>query len=192
MPRTPANLLLATALLAGGVPGADADPGPAVASPGEPLVEVGEAVRRLLWFDVYRVELYLPAARRDVALVENPGVAKAFRVEVLFDGELPEEIPADWAEHVLPPLGPDDRERLRRAYAGLSRGDELLFSYAPGRGTVMEVDGRQVIETGDHAFMAGLLSLFLGPEAPSPAVRQALLGGGGRTQPADLQAAEEN
>lgn len=168
--------LLALGLLAAGPP-ALAAAEQRVAAAGRPLVQAGEAVRRLLWVELYRVELYLPSAQRDVRLAERADLPKAFRIEVLFDGELPEEIPDDWAAHLLPPLEEADRDRLRRAYGALSHGDELLFSYAPGRGTAMEVNGRRTLETDDHRLMAGIVELFVGPEATSEEVRRALLAG---------------
>lgn len=174
------TLALVLALLLAPLPTARdlaaAEPGDTLALAGEPLVRVGQAVRRLLWIDLYRVSFYLPDARDTLRRMERPSVAKAFRVEVLFDGELPDEVPGKWAAKLLPPLAPADQDRLRRAYRALRPGDELLFSFAPGRGTLMEHDGRPVLRTADHALMTGILDLFVGPDAVSPELRAALLG----------------
>ncbi|MEX2628712.1 MAG: chalcone isomerase family protein [Tistlia sp.] len=174
LPGLALALLLGATLGAGGREAAAAGPAE-LAVAGGPLVRAGEAVRRLLWIDLYRVELYLPPARRESRELGRPGLAKAFRVEMLFGGELPETIPEEWAEKLLPPLAPADQETLKVTYAGLESGDELLFSFAPGRGTLMEVNGRPRITTGDHRFMAGILALFVGPDAASPSMRRDLL-----------------
>ncbi|SMF80888.1 Chalcone isomerase-like [Tistlia consotensis] len=176
MPRLLPSLL-ALALLAGA--GAWSPAGAAapdrLALAGGPLARAGEAVRSLLWIDLYRVTLYLPESRRPAPPLDQPDLAKAFRVEVLYDGDLPDRIPADWADKLLPALEPADRLRLKRSYRGLSAGDELLFSFFPGRGTLMEVDGRPVIATRDDRFMKAIVALFAGPDATSSQVREALL-----------------
>lgn len=173
--------LCALLLLAAAAPAAAqlvAPPVPArVVHAGQTLELVGRATRQSLWVDLYSVALYLPEPRRDAAYVAQPTVAKAFRVEVLYDGELPDRIPEDWADELLPPLEPAERAELRQAYRRLSQGDVLLFVFAPGSGTAMTLNGEPVLSRVDGGFMDGIVDLFLGPAAVSPRLRTALLSG---------------
>lgn len=176
----PMPLVALLALLAGAPAQAQLAPPAApaaVAHAGGELQLVGRATRQSLWVDLYSVALYLAEPRRDPAYIARPTVPKAFRVEVLYDGELPDRIPEDWADELLPPLEPAERSELRRSYRRLAEGDVLLFAFEPGAGTAMTLNGEPVLRRVDGAFMDGIVDLFLGPSAVSPTLRTALLSG---------------
>lgn len=178
-----AALLAAGAALAPGLPpvaaaqsGTAATGGPedAAADAGG-LVLWGEAVRDKLGIAVYRLSLYLPERGLGAGAVASPDVAKVFRVEILYGGDLPEEVPDDWRAELVPATSDGQMAALRDAYADLSEGDVIRIAYAPGAGSTVAVNGRPVVEADGHAIAGAAGALWLGDDPAAPAVRDALL-----------------
>ncbi len=72
------------------------------------------------------------------------------------------------------------QERLDKMVAALTdfkAGQNLTFSYLPGKGTKVIVQGepKTVIEGAD--FVSALISVWLGPEPPNDSLKEGLLGG---------------
>ena len=65
-------------------------------------------VRDKLGFDIYRLSLYLPEPRLDYAYIASPEVAKVFQVDILYGGDLPDEVPDDWQAELVPATSGDE------------------------------------------------------------------------------------
>jgi len=141
------------------------------------LVLSAHAVRDKLGFDIYRLSLYLPEPRLDYAYIASPEVAKVFQVDILYGGDLPDEVPDDWQAELVPATSGDDMALLRDAYAALGEGDVIRVEYAPGAGSAVLINGDPIIETGDHRLAAAAAALWLGDDPASPEVRSAIFGG---------------
>jgi hypothetical protein len=157
-------------------------PGLATAAPeqievsDETLVRAGQATREELLFDLYQVSLYLPSKDAGMERITQQTVPKAFHVEVLYGGGMPEEIPEDWAEELLPPIPDPKVEELRQVFQNLEEGDELVITYAPGSGTTVRLNGETVFTDPGAELMAGMVDVFLGPDPVSENVSASLLG----------------
>lgn len=141
------------------------------------LVLSAHAVRDKLGIDIYRLSLYLPEPRLDFAYIASPDVAKVFRVDILYGGDLPDEVPTDWQAELVPATSDGDMAVLRDAYAALVEGDVIRIEYAPGAGSAVLINGDPIVETRDHRLAAAAAALWLGDDPASPEVRSAIFGG---------------
>ena len=140
------------------------------------LVKAGEATREKLLVDLYRVSLYLPSRQVSMERVSDQAVPKAFRIEVLYDGGTPGDIPQDWTEELLPSLPQSKERELRQVYQDLEEGDTLRVVYAPGISTTVKLNGRTLFTDPGAGLIGGLVDVFLGPDPVSEDIRQNLLG----------------
>ena len=146
---------------------------------GKNLTQAGQAVREELWFDHYRVSLYLPSRDGGMDRITRDSLPKAFHMEVLYHGSMPDEIPDDWAEELLPPIPDPKLEKLRQVYRGLEQGDEVVVTYAPGAGTAVKLNGETIFTDPGAELIGGVVDVFLGPDPVSEDIREGLLGPAG-------------
>ncbi len=123
-----------------------------------------------LRIEVYRAALYLPAPMREAAAIlalRAPRLIEArYRRAVPLEG-----VRAAWAES-LGPLPPGFEAWLRPIAAG---DVERQLFLAEGAG--LEGPGRPPAEIRDAGFARALLGCWIGPAAPTEALRRGLLGG---------------
>ncbi|MGB0630688.1 MAG: chalcone isomerase family protein [Alphaproteobacteria bacterium] len=159
-------------------------PGPATAGSAEALAaryfanpqKVGEAVLRYLFWDVYRAELFAPAARwrpdAPFALTLNylrdldgADIADRTISEMRDQGFSDEKILSDW------------QARLRAVFPDVSDGTRLTGVRDRGGRTIFYRDGRKIGEFDDPSFTRRFFDIWLGEKTSEPALRRALLGG---------------
>ncbi len=180
--RFPAALVAAAALAWGGAGAGAADldgvflPDTAETGLG-PLVLSGCGLREVLWYDIYAVGLYFAEPAYDAATALDPARAKAARVEVLFEGDIPEDLPSKWRARLEDLLKRDVLRTFKDIYRELETGDTLTLSYAPERGTTVELNGEKTLQAPGHEAMGAFLRQWLGPEPVSKNLRRLLLKG---------------
>lgn len=140
------------------------------------LVLAGEATREKVFFDLYRVAMYLPRRSRDVSYIRNAETAKAFRVEVLYGGPAPDEVPEDWRRELVPVLTAQQMARLNGAFQSLQEGDVILATFAPGAGSTISLNGRTLVSDTGNQLIEALIDLWLGRDPVSEDIKAALLG----------------
>jgi hypothetical protein len=139
------------------------------------LILNGQGKREMLFIDLYSVALYLPQPMADVQAIRDSGIPKAFRLQFLYGGEKPDQIPASWREELLPALSPAQTQQLRDIYARLHQGDVLRVVYAPPSGTQLLVNEQPALSDRGHGLMSAFIDLFLGANPVSEDLRSALL-----------------
>lgn len=146
---------------------------------GRHLTLNGHAVRSKLlgMVDLYSVALYLPDEMPRTALIGDKTLAKAIRLEVLYDGSIPDKIPESWRQELLPVLSEAAAARLRKTYASLNFGTVVLIRYAPQHGTELVVGNEVVISEGGPELMRAFLDIWMGQDPVSEDIREALLNG---------------
>lgn len=142
------------------------------------LALAGRATRSRLFglVDIYGVALYVPQGRATIDSIRSARVPVALRVEILYNGSLPDEIPSKWREELMPELGSAQQQSLTRAYARLESGDVIEIRFAPGRGTTVSVSGTRVLADKGFGLMAAFLSIWIGQTAVSEEIKSELLG----------------
>ena len=169
-------LLMATVMSAWVSVAAAASPPPSTEVSGHHLTLQGHGTRSKFFFlDLYSVALYLPHPFSEPGGIWDASVAKALRVEILYPGSLPENIPRSWKRDLLPALTPDQRNTLAWVYASLATGDTIWVTYAPGAGTRFLVGASVVLEDQGDAVMRAFLDLWAGKNAVSRKLRDALI-----------------
>lgn len=147
---------------------------------GSELVLCGEGTRSKYLMDLYRVAMYLPRQSSDLSYIRRPDIAKAFRVDVLFDGPVPDEMPDDWRTELVPVLSSGQMQQMSQTFERLKPGDVILVTFNPGQGpehgTRLALNGRTVITDPGPGVIDALIDLWLGPQPVSDEVKQALLG----------------
>lgn len=69
-----------------------------------------------------------------------------------------------------------DIDRLLGALEPLKEGNEMLFTYVPGTGTTMTVNGKDKLTIAGSAFAPVLFSVWLGPKPPNAGLKKGILG----------------
>jgi hypothetical protein len=148
---------------------------------GQPLLLTSCGVREMWWQNLYLVSLYLPKPTRDVATILSSDIEKAVRLDVLYDGQIPESMPESWRLHLEQQRVPTEvMQQLTSVYAKVARvgsGAVLFLAYAPGTGTVVTLNGTEILHERGAALINALLNLWLGPDPESENLRRLLLQG---------------
>jgi len=69
-----------------------------------------------------------------------------------------------------------DIDRLLGAVTDIKEGQEMVFTYVPGTGTTMSINGEDKFTIADPAFAPVVFSLWLGPKPPNADLKKGLLG----------------
>lgn len=169
-------LLALLALLTLAAPAAAAPPPDTLQAGGQRLELVGHGTRNaMLFIELYAVALYLPRAMSDPGAIRDAQVPKALRVEIRYDGSLPDRIPSGWRSELMPVLSPEQRETLRRRYEQLQPQDVITITYVPDTGTTVAVNGQAIIEDAGDAIVNAFLEVWIGPQPVSEDLKQSLL-----------------
>ena len=140
-----------------------------------PLQAKGTRSRLFGSVDVYTVGIYASREVNTVEALRDPQVARAVRVNVVYDGGMPEKIPSEWWQELIPVLDKGQQQKLRGAFARLSPGDDVWITYAPGKGTLLRAGGTTILSDPGAGLMNAVLDLWLGPTPVSGDLRDALV-----------------
>ncbi len=67
-------------------------------------------------------------------------------------------------------------DRLNSWMAGFKDGDQLAFTYIPGQGVAVDINGKRKGVINDVNFTRSLFSIWLGPKPPNKGLKRGLLG----------------
>jgi hypothetical protein len=132
---------------------------PMLSAGGQELRLVSCGVREVLWVEIYSAGLYLrPGARADAAADAAEPAALAVRVQSAM--HFPYHMPDKWRHALASGLDDAAMRRVERAYHALQDDDLLTVRYAPGAGVKLELNGRPIVQTGDHRIIRALLEAW--------------------------------
>jgi Chalcone isomerase-like len=69
-----------------------------------------------------------------------------------------------------------DIDRLLAALDPVKVGDEMVFTYVPGTGTTLAINGKEKVTIAGPAFGPVLFSVWLGPKPPNADLKKGMLG----------------
>lgn len=149
---------------------------------GQSLVLNGMGLRKRSILKVYVAALYLPERESDPAAILAADTTR--RTIMVFRAKMSAgRLCGTWKKGLLdntpdPPVEVDAQfGRLCRYMEDMDKGDELSFTYVPGRGTTVEVERRIKGRIPGKDFADALLACLIGPVPPSEILKQGLLGG---------------
>lgn len=150
---------------------------------GDALVLNGAGMRKKFFISVYAAGLYVsgPARQADTILAADG----PWRMVMHFvhDEVSQDKITDGWTEGFRANLGDATYDELAprlEHFNGLfrdaMRGDVFTFTYRPGRGTEVQLNGEERGIIPGRRFAQALLSVWLGPHPADDRLKKALLG----------------
>ena len=88
--------------------------------------------RSQYFFSLYRLGIY------------KEGSKTAYVVEIMYDGSVPDKIPSNWQNELLPLLSAEQEKKLKGEYAQLTAGDVIVIANEEDTATV-RVNGKAVL-----------------------------------------------
>ena len=148
---------------------------------GYPLVLNGMGLRTKLGFKIYVAGLYLQQKSSDPDAIIKSDAPK--RIVMQFTHIVSKSQMADAFNDGFNDNAPDARNALKTdvdRFLGqldtVHNGDQMVFTYIPGTGTIFLMNGGEKLTVPGLPFAQLLFSVWFGPKPPSPELKNGLLG----------------
>lgn len=148
---------------------------------GKTLVLNGLGLRTKFVVKVYVAGLYVEQKSSDAAAILKADAPK--RLVMHFVRDVSKKQMADAFDDSFTSNAPDARktmkadiDRLLDALEPLKEGDQMVFTYVPGTGTTMSINGKDKLTIAGQAFAPVLFSVWLGPKPPNADLKKGILG----------------
>ena len=145
------------------------------------LVLNGMGLRKKAIIKVYVAGLYLPTKQSDAAKILDADTARQLVMDFKF-GVSGEKMCGAWNECLAANVA-DASEKIRADFERLcgymddmDKGDKMVFTYMPGKGTESSVKGQSKGTIEGKPFADALYSCWIGPNPPGEAFKKGLLG----------------
>lgn len=184
------NILLSLIILSFTLPGLyqygatlkDVTMSDAIEIDGQKLVLNGMALRKKFVFKVYVAGLYVPQKEKNGEKILKNDTPRHMVMHFLRDVEA-EKINSAWLEG-LEDNTPNASQELKGQFKTLCSwmeeikdGNEIIFTYLPGKGTTVTVNGKNKGILVSKAFADALFACWIGPEpGPGESFKEDLLG----------------
>ncbi len=148
---------------------------------GKSLVLNGMGIRSKYMVKVYVAGLYLEQKSSDANAIIKADAPK--QVVMHFLHGVTKSQMADGFTESFNDNSPDamktmkpDIDRVLAAQQALNSGDEMAFTYVPGTGTTMSVNGQSKLTIAGPEFAQVMMAVWLGPKPPTADVKTGMLG----------------
>jgi hypothetical protein len=148
---------------------------------GTTLVLNGLGLRKKFVVKVYVVGLYLEQKSSDAGAILKADAPK--RIVMQFVHDASKNQMADAFDESFNNNAPDakktmkaDIDRFLAALEPVKEGDQLVFTYLPGTGTTLAINGKDKLTIAAPAFGPVLFSVWLGPKPPNADLKKGILG----------------
>ena len=148
---------------------------------GKTLKLNGAGLRKKVMFKVYVGGLYLETPSKDAATVVSSDQVKRMQLHVMRSlkaSQVTEAIEEGFEKNSKAQMGAL-KARLAKfsaMFADVKEGDEILMTYAPGKGTSVAVKGAEKGSVEGKDFADALFNVWLGPSPVQEDLKKALLG----------------
>ena len=148
---------------------------------GKTLVLNGLGLRKKFVVKVYVAGLYLEKKSSDADAIIKADEPK--QIVMHFVRSVSKNQIADAFDESFSNNSPDakktmkaDIDRFLGALEPVKEGDEMVFTYVPGTGTTLAINGHDNLTIADPAFGPVLFSVWMGPKPPNADLKKGLLG----------------
>lgn len=148
---------------------------------GKTLVLNGMGIRTKYMVKVYVAGLYLEQKSSDPNAIINTNAPKQIVMKFLHGASKSQM--TDAFDEGFSNNTPDARKTMKadidRLLAGLDAvkpGDEMVFTYLPGTGSSLAINGQNKVTIDDPAFGPVLFSVWFGPKPPNADLKKGMLG----------------
>jgi hypothetical protein len=113
--------------------------------------------------ELYALSLYLPSGTAtDASRILVGGTLKLLRLDVTYDGRVPNDLPEEWAQQLREQVSREFMRTLQNHYNNLKSGDTVRIAYVPGQGTTLTVNRRAVVTRPGSELMNAMLGMWIG------------------------------
>jgi Chalcone isomerase-like len=148
---------------------------------GTTLVLNGLGLRTKFSVKIYVAGLYLEQKSSDSSAIIKADASKRIVMQFLhsaskqqmtdaFDDGFKDNTPD--AERTMKA----DIDQLLGALEPIKKGDEMVFTYVPGTGTTLDINGTKKVAIAGPVFGQVLFSVWLGPKPPNSDLKKGILG----------------
>ena len=148
---------------------------------GKTLVLNGLGLRTKFMVKVYVAGLYLEQKSSDPDAIIKADAPK--QIVMKFVHSASKSQMADAFDESFSNNTPDakktmkaDIDRLLAALEPVKEGDQMVFTYVPGTGTTLTINGKDKLTIAGPAFGPVLFSVWLGPKPPNANLKKGILG----------------
>jgi hypothetical protein len=148
---------------------------------GTPLVLNGMGLRTKYGLKIYVAGLYLQQKSSDPDAILRSATPK--RMVMQFTRTVSKSQMTDAFNDWFNDNAPDARNAIKAdvdRFLGqldtVHTGDQMVFSYLPGTGTIFVLNGGEKLTVSGPAFAQLIFSVWLGPKPPNPELKKGLLG----------------
>jgi len=148
---------------------------------GKSLVLNGLGLRSKMMVKVYVAGLYLEQKSSDPNAIMKSDTPKRIVMHFVHSaskGQMADAFNEGFADNspdAVKTMKPDI-DKLNGALEDLKSGDEMVFTYVPGTGTSLTINGKEKVSIAGQPFAQALLSVWLGPKPPTADVKKGMLG----------------
>jgi len=148
---------------------------------GKGLILNGLGLRKKFVVKVYVAGLYLEQKSSDADAIMKAEARKQIVMHFLHNASKSQM--ADAFEESFQNNSPDavktckaEIGQLLAALEPVKEGDKMVFTYVPGKGTTLAINGTDKLTIATPAFAPVLLSVWLGPKPPNADLKKGMLG----------------
>ena len=148
---------------------------------GKALVLNGMGLRTKMFVKVYVAGLYLEQKSSDPAAIMKSDTPWQIVMKFLYSPSKSQM--SDAFEEGFKNNSPDalktmkpDIDKLLAALEDMKSGGEMVFTYMPGTGTTLAINGNDKLTIAGQPFQQALLSVWLGPKPPNANLKSGMLG----------------
>ena len=148
---------------------------------GKSLVLNGVGLRTKMMVKVYVAGLYLEQKSSDPNTIMKSDSPKRIVMHFVHSASKGQMADAfndgfkDNAPDAVKTMKPDI-DKLIGALDAINSGDEMVFTYVPGTGTNLAINGKDKVTIAGQPFAQALLSVWLGPKPPTGDLKKGMLG----------------
>lgn len=145
------------------------------------LVLNGLGLRTKFMVKVYVAGLYLERKSSDPNAILKADAPRRIVMQLVHNASRNQM--ADGFDDAFKDNSPEARQTIRAeidrflaALEAVKEGDQLVFTYLPGKGTTFAINGKDKLTIAPAAFAQALFSVWLGPKPPNASLKKGLLG----------------
>jgi hypothetical protein len=145
------------------------------------LVLNGMGLRSEFMVKVYVAGLYLPQKSTDASAIIKVDEPKQMVMQFLHDASKKQL--SDAFEESFKDNDPDTEKAMKTHVDGflgaledVKVGEQMVFTYLPGKGTTLAVNGKDKLTVAGAPFGQLVFSVWLGPKPPTAGLKKGILG----------------
>ena len=148
---------------------------------GKTLVLNGMGIRTKYMVKVYVAGLYLEQKSSDPNAIIKSDAPKQIVMKFLHGASKSQMVDAfdegfkDNARDAVKTMKPQI-DQLLAGLDAVKTGDQMVFTYIPGTGSSLAINGQNKVTIADPAFAPVLFSVWLGPKPPNADLKKGMLG----------------